>query len=419
MGKQIAILFLALIVSGCVAPVAYGPYYQPSYPQADRVGTPTLKSAVAPIAAPFLKPEVSVIAPQPATQDGIDVWIAGTPAQRLRFRIGHCFLGVRANAIRNDFVLNWTIEKTTGCNQNISIQQSPVVVEDLDTGTIHKPMVYARSLIAHEPGIPLDRATDLASKIPGFAEVPLADRKYLVSVAFTKYFNGKLPNQLSIQLPAIWMNGEKIVPPRISMKRQEEFLSRFSHYLPENAAEVTYQPYESQYRQWFDLPGKIALASVFWAWDDGKKWGDYYTSGIRGVIRFYVYNGSSIRLDHPALTWITDTQPEPADIPLKRFNLVEYSTTRYDDPLAAVFWGDDPTELYRGVGVQPDAPMENPRPIKAFEDTWITPLVRIPDFHPKRVKIILPRITGDGVEWPVKPIFFELREGSLELIDLM
>lgn len=416
----LANLLVALTVSSCVVPAAYGPYYRPVYPQAERVGTPTLKSAVAPIAAPFKKPDTGENISNSVVLGPLeDVWIAGTPAQRLRFRHGNCFIGVRADKIKGDFVLDWTLEKTTGCNNQVRVEQSPVTIEDMDAGKTYSPTVYSRSLLVHEAGIPVENGIDLSNSIPGFKKVPEAEKKYLVSISFTKYFNGDLPSQISIEFPTILLNEQKIKPPRLLMDRQDEFMSRFSHYIPKDAKDVTSQPFESQYRQSFEVPGQLAIASVFWGWQDGKKWGEYYTSGIRGVIRFYVHSGSQMRLEMPYLTWSTPEKPEHVEIPIKRFNLIEYSTTRYDDQLEGVFLGDDPSELYRGVGVKPDGPLPIPKPIRPYEDTWITPLVRIPNFHPKRVKVILPKILVDGIEWKIKPIIFQYQEGSLELIDAM
>ena len=52
LGLRLLPVVATAALSACVVPAVHGPYYQPIYPQAERVGTPTLKSAVAPLAAP-------------------------------------------------------------------------------------------------------------------------------------------------------------------------------------------------------------------------------------------------------------------------------------------------------------------------------------------------------------------------------
>ena len=183
-----SLLLCALTQTGCVAPVVSGPYYRPDYPLANRVGTPTLQSAVLPLAVPFKKPSVGDSVHEgtnPANVAG--AWIVGTPAQRLRFRHGDCYMEVRADLFNKGVLFKWGLERLTGCDNALSIQQAPVIIEDLDTGQKVSPKVFSRSFLAEAPGIPTSEPVNLLQRIPGFRDVPANLRTYLVSIEFTRY----------------------------------------------------------------------------------------------------------------------------------------------------------------------------------------------------------------------------------------
>lgn len=429
-----------MLLGACVLPVVYGPHYRAIYLDADRADKPSLADATRPIMAPFQSPEAIKRSFESRKPEIREAWTFGPAGTRLRLARGRCMMWLKAAGDDENFMLDWRIDRYSGCD--LSVASEPVSVEDMETGKRYEVRAFHRLFQNNPPGLSIHETVDLASSIQGFKEIPTAERRYTVSLPFRKEFDGKLPDQLTIQLPPLWVGTRKVQISPLVLHRHSELLGPFSAYEPrvskkmsnsfafgefagiavkgglsEAAFDVRYGEVKNL---WPEQDGEIFLASSFTGREDMKKWGGHYSSLIRGSIDIHVRSGVPIRLEDGHVTWQQAPGDEkPVLMPVKRYSLIKYTTARYDDALGGRFLGFDPAERYRGEGVPYDAPDSDAKPIEPYVEKDIHEVVLIPGYQPRRVRVTLPKILIDGEEWLIHPIEFEYRKSGAELIDAM
>lgn len=419
------VLLLPMLLGACALPVVYGPHYRVIYPDADRADKPSLADATRPIVAPFQSPEAIKRSFESKKPSMREAWTVGPAGTRLRLARGRCMMWLKAAGDDENFLLDWNIDRSDGCD--LSVASEPVSVEDMETGRRYEVRAFHRLFGAFPPGLSIRETVDLASSIQGFKDVPAAERRYTVSLPFRKEFNGKLPDQISIQLPPLWVGARKVQIPPLVLHRRSELLRPINYYEPgvskkmsstfafsefvgravEGGPSEAFEPYGEVKKLWHEQDGEIFLASSFFGREDMKKWGGHYSSYIGGSIDIHVRSGVPIRLEGGQVLWQQVPGDEkPVFMPVKRYNLIKYTTARYDDALSGRF-------------LPYDAPDPDAKPVEPYVDKDVHLAVIIPGYQPKRVRVTLPRITVDGEVWPIHPIEFEYRKSAAELIDAM
>jgi len=343
----------------------------------------------------------------------------------------HCFLQFAATADEANFLLSWIVEKTTRTGQrcDLQISEEPLLIEDLESGQRMTIRTFRRMFSPISPVLDVDvtDAVDMAAPFPGFAEVPAAERRYTLALHLRREFTGRLPEQVTIQLPALQVGGRSIQPPPLVLQRRDVPSSSIRAYLPTTYKEI---PRTVALREFGIMPGAassrgplgmvvspgvyvwhaheglITLAAGFMGRDDDKWSDDDKRSGgtgnpfIDGDIYVHILSGDRVRLQDGQVFW----QQTPGDeVPVvvhfepSRWLLTQYTTASY----AAL-----PERRFGASYV---------RPMKPYEDTTAQFLVSIPHFQPKRIRVTLPPVTVDGREWPIMPIEFEYRAGGVGL----
>jgi hypothetical protein len=410
-----ALIFVAMVLSACATPVIQGSYYLPVYP-----GT-----------SGEHKPNDSAWIPSGGK--------SGSPTNRLRMRddTGNCYLELTAMADEANFLLRWTLEKNhrnriTGQScEELQIGSDPVVIEDLDSGQRMSIRRFNRSFL-FPPALnaKLSETVDMAALIPGFAEVPAAERWYTLSISFRREFKGKLPERVTIQLPPILVAGRSIQLLPLDLQRKDVPSTNIRAYVPLSYKEI---PYTTALKEFGEPPGaasfrgplgmmfspgiyvwheqeELRLAAGFMGREDDlyieydKKSGGTGNPFISGEIYAEVLSGSNIRLQDNHVLWQqTPGDVTPVAITPSRWRLSMYPTTDY-------------AELPKHFLANPYNPnYENPSHIEQYDDWQRQFIFSIPNYQPKRIRVTLPPITANGKLWPIEPIEFHYKAGGVGL----
>ena len=416
-----ALIFVAMVLSACAIPVIQEPYYQPVYPETSGGHKP-----------------------------GDSAWIlsggkSGGPPNRLRMRddTRNCYLELTAMADEANFLLLWTVEKygrnrITGQScDDLQIGNEPLMIEDLDSGQRMSIRRFNRRF-SFPPALnaKLSETVDMAALIPGFAEVPAAERWYTLSISFRREFEGKLPERVTIQLPSILVAGRSIQPPPLDLQRKDVPSTNIRAYVPLSYKEI---PYTTAFKEFGKPPGAASFrgplgktfstgiyiwheqeelrlaAGVMGREDDlyiefDKKSGGTGNPFISGEIYAEVLSGSSIRLQDNHVLW----QQTPGDVTpvaitpraMSRWRLSIYPTMDY---------AELPKHFLAPILNQYNPNYENPSYIEQYDD-WLRQFVfSIPNYQPKRIRVTLPPITANGKLWLIEPIEFHYKSGGVGL----
>lgn len=414
-----ALIFVAMVLSSCAAPVIQGPYYLPVYPGA---AGPTGKA---------------------------NTWIpsggkGGAPTNRLRMRddSGNCYLELTAMADEANFQLLWILEKydrnrITGQScEELQIGSDPVVIHDLDSGQQMSIRRFSRRF-SSPPSLnaKLSETVDLAALIPGFAAVPAEERWCTLSISFRREFEGKLPERVTIQLSPILIAGRSIHLPPLDLQRKDVPSTNIRAYVPLSYKEI---PYTTAFKEFGEPPdaasfrgplGKmfssgiyvwheqeeLRLAAGFMGREDNlyiefdKKSGGTGKPFISGEIYVEVLSGSAIRLQDNHVLWQTAGDVTPVAITpraMSRWRLSMYPTTGY---------AELPKHFLATILNPYNPNYENPSYTEQYDD-WLRQFVfSIPNYQPKRIRVTLPPITANGKLWPIEPIEFHYKSGGVGL----
>ena len=370
----IGIVLVGLLLSSCAVPVAYGPYYQPIYPEKSKY----------------------VWVPH-------DIEGAGPPAS-LRMRSGLCFMGLRANADEENFTLSWTQEEL-GKKCRIKVHGKSLELKDLDTNRHRVVSTFRRVFVGVGPGLDINQVVDLVSMIPGFAAVPESEQRYTLSLFFARQFNGSLPDKTRIQLPDIAIGDRIITPPPLQLERHKNALKRRDDYVPNVGQKVTGSALLSEFAGgvsgsvviWHEENSLLRLATSFVGTPDSH-YGNVRkkdVSEILGRIYVEVLGDKPVRLTDGRVTWNVpdDKQDHLVPVGKSKWILEMYTTTNLSERL--------------------DHLPDYSQPNKTFSDSFRDFVVVIPGYQPKRFNVTLPHVTANEHEWPIQPIVFEYRTGGV------
>ena len=368
------IVFVTLLIVACAVPVAYGPYYQPIYPE---------------------KSEYVWV---PRDTEG-----AGPPAS-LRMRSGLCFMGLRAETDKENFTLSWTQEEP-GERCQIKVHGNSLLFKDLATDHQWVVGTFRRVFVGFEPGLNIGQTVDIESMIPGFAAVPASERRYTLSIILSRQFTGPLPDTARIQLPDI-ATGERIItPPVLQLQRHRNELMHKDDYVPIDGRKLGKATLLSEFAGgssdsvyiWHEENSLLRLAASFTGTPDSH---DGYVrknnvSEIIGRVYIEVLGDQPVRLTDGQVAWNVagDKQDHLVPVSNSRWILEMYTTTNLSERIDHLpdYW-------------QPD---------KTYSDLLRDYVVVIPGYQPKRFSVMLPHVFANEHEWPIMPIVFEYRHGSV------
>lgn len=374
--------FLLLALSACASPVAPGPYYQPS---SARQG---------------VEKDAQVWFPEAGKH--------GEPPYRIR--IGHApaqYLELSATVDEDNFLLAWRFS-CGPARCNATVENRPLLLEDMESGKRMTVDVVRRLLTVSRP--PIDASRNLAGTIPPFADVPLDQQRYTVAIPLKHEFDGPLPEQVTIQLPAIQL-GDALIPlPELVLKKQETGgkirgyvpvgtwdygrTRTFANFSGGNAATKTtgsFAAFVPAVHPWFEQKGEILLAANFMGRDDPYPpfWNKPFVSG---EVKVLVMSGKTFRWAGDSATWrLAPGSNDMRVVPLApnaRAAYLSMYSTRVNDAgkFQSVERSSAEDQLY---------------------------LAEIPKFKPRKVRLFFPPVLLEGKTLVVPPIDFEYRDGSI------
>lgn len=377
LGRQASVIGIALaglLLSACAVPVAYGPYYEPVYPETSRYAW------------------------VPRDMEG-----AGPPAS-LRMRSGSCFMRLRASADAENFTLSWTQEEP-GNSCRIEVQGNSLEIVDPDTGRRRVVRSFRRVFTGSGPGLDINQAVDPASITSGFAAVPAAEQRYTLSLTLARRFNGPLPDTARIQLPDMAIGDRVITPPPLQLLRHRNALQQRDDYLPDVGQKVAESTILSDFSGgssgpvviWHEEDSLVRFAASFAGTPDSY---DGNTRNkdipeISGRLYVEVPGDSPVRLMDERVAWLVPGDTQQVLVPVGRssWRLEMYTTADLSERLDHLpdYW----------------------QPGKTFRDHLRDFVVVIPGYQPVRFSLTLPQVTASGHEWPVRPVEFEYRTGGV------
>lgn len=146
---MVGLVCLAVLVASCAVPVAYGPYYHPTYQG--------------------LAEEARIAPPGKSPTPPSVLWIE--PGNR------QCRFVLWADADEADLVLSWSIwygiriKESLPCKVIDTPLDAPLLIQDLDTGqkiSVRRLRMVERHRFG-APHLDIRQEVDLASLIPGFS----------------------------------------------------------------------------------------------------------------------------------------------------------------------------------------------------------------------------------------------------------
>jgi hypothetical protein len=370
----LGIALAGLLLSSCAVPIAYGPFYQPTYPEKSKyVWTPR------------------------------DIEGAGPPAS-IRMRFGACFMELRAEADEKNFTLIWSQEEL-GDKCRIKVSGRSFELHDLDTDSRRVISTFRRVFLSFGPGLDIHQRVDLASLSPGFAAVPSSERRYTLALFVERVFKGSLPDSTRIQLPDIVIGDRVITLPPLHLERHNKVLESRDDYVPNVGQKVADSTSLSEFGEfnsstvvWHEEDSLLRLAASFsgtpYSEEDLlKKRKD--ESEIFGHIYVEVIGDLSFRLTDEQVAWHVPGDTQDYHIPENhsKWYLKMYTTADISDRLghlAHLSWPDT-----------------------TFDDKRRKFVVVIPGYRPERFSITLPKVTANDHEWPLQPILFEYKSGGV------
>ena len=369
------IALIGLFFASCIVPVSYGTYYHPIYPEKSQ-----------------------------------DVWIMreneGTgPPALLRMRSQGCFMGLRANADEENFVLSWSQQESGKANKcRIHVNSGPVVLEDLDNGSQRAISIFRRVFRAFGPGLDLDQEVNLGSLIQGFAAVPASERRYTLSIFLKRNFKGSLPEASRIQLPEISIAGRAIKIPPLNLKRHADVLSHTDDYLPDTGRRVQDATLLAEFGEssgplviWHEEASMVRFGATFRGASDSYEGNvrNKDVSEIWGRIYIEILGDEPIHLGKAGVNWYVPGDNTQIFIPVSRskWALEMYTTADISERLEHFvdYWQEN----------------------KIFQDDNRESVIVIPGYQPKRLRVTLPQVDVNGHQWPIQPINFEYKPGGV------
>ena len=367
----LGIALAGLLLSSCAVPIAYGPFYLPTYPEKSKhVWTPR------------------------------DIEGAGPPAS-IRMRLGSCYMGLRAKADEENFILRWS-QYEWGETCRFKVHGKSLEFHDLDTNS-HRVINTFRRVFLSGPDLDIHQEVDLASLIPGFAAVPSSERRYTLALFVERVFKGSLPDSTRIQLPDIVIGDRVITPPPLHLERHKKVMESRDDYVPNVGQKVAdstslseFGEFNSSIVVWHEEDSLLRLAASFsgtpYSEEDLlKKRKD--ESQIYGHIYVEVYGDRPVRLTEGQVAWHVpgDKQGHLVPVYKSKWRLKMYTTADISKTL------DHLPDSWQG-------------------DTNIDEryfVVVIPGYRPKQFSITLPKVTANDHEWPLQPILFEYKVGGV------
>lgn len=374
----ISIMLISLIgffIVSCVMPIAYGSYYHPTYPEKTK-----------------------------------HIWFpkdneGAGPQASIRMRSDGCYMGFRANADEENFMFTWSQEER-GDNCQIQADSKPIIFEDLHTGDQRVVGIYRR-VFQGGPGLDINQTVDLRSLIPGFATVPKPEQRYSLSISLRRDFNSSLPEVVNIQLPTILIGKKLINPPPIRLERHKDMLSNYTDYIPvpgKKATEIAvYNEFSGSLFDaayvWYEDKSLYRFAANFYGFEykDVSYKSDNSIARISGRIHIEIIGGEPLYITNNQVKWrhSDENSTQLISIEKSQWNLAMYTTTDLSERHEYLTY-------YNMPGI-------------AINDTVRHYAIVIPDYKPKKFKILLPRIIVNGHNWPVQPIEFGYRYGGVGL----
>lgn len=330
-------------------------------------------------------------------------WIIrhGPLADKLRLKLGPCFMMVWADVVDGDFRLSWVQEDHPGGQCQIHGKDEPLIVEDL---THHKRMditTFTRVLLVNV-GFDISKKVDLQALIRGFASIPVSQQRYTLSLHFRREFNHALLNSSDIQLPDIFIGDRRVQLPVLRLKRYKRSGDGW-WYVPvsdENISGIrgigpslfgggsrSFKPADV----WHEVDSVARFGAVFrgvpYTYNDDWTHNEDH-SEIYGQIFVEVFGGKTIHYQGEGAFWSApgDEIPKPVSVEKSKWELKRYTTNSISDRL-------DHLQDY----------FKNRHFVDRARKFWF----EIPDYQPKHIKITLPQVEGSGHPWPILPIEFK------------
>jgi len=374
-------ILLVLVLGACAMPVVQGPYFYPSYD--GRNGAE----------------DVSAWLPAAGKNGG--------PSQRIRIGPDSThFVELSATADEDNFLLAWRF--SCGVRRcDVKMAKDPLLVDDLSSGMRFSVETVRRIFSASKPAI--DVSSGLANRISRFAEVPVDQQRYTISIPLRHEFDDPLPERLSIQLPPIRLGQETIPLPLLELQKKEtggkirgyvpsthHDLSRtvaFSDFAGAATAISTtgsFATYISASYPWFERDGEVRFAASFFGRDDPSPpfWNKPF---VMGEVKVLVLSGKALRLEGGTASWLLPGSTQAVVVPInvggRNGNLVMYTTGL-----------DDQAEFRLSDGTLVD------------EQLYLAVVAR---FQPRKVRITFPEFSLNGKILRPHPIEFEYRQGGL------
>lgn len=333
------------------------------------------------------------------------------PEDRIRLGAYKCFMTLRIKPDGNNLIMVWNAGSPINVCQ-IDIDQSPVIIEDLDDIKTIKNSIFYRIFPIHSLVFNVDQKVDLVSLLPGFASVPKSDRRYTLSLELHRKIDGPPPETTLIQLSQISIGSKVIKLEPLEFRLGKGLFSGGkgykNHYLLTTGKEVpedsvlrknAYHLYDNV-QVWQEVDSKARFsAKLFAQWGHDKE-KDKDVSNLWCKIFIEILGDEIVQFMKPQFTWQLPPEKEEERITqdLLNWELQMYTTTYL-------------TEKFDHF---PSDSQQN----KYFEKDR-TLLMVIPNFQPKRIRVTLPPIKANGQGWPLRPIDFVYTKGGVGLGSLL